>query len=489
MTDSHRAERWGEQSGQKRTLSAPLFSSIKNAEGTSSACKFSLSDLLKLYEYKDEKTKAYLETHFVGFDKGFVSLAELNERAQKRAYSEKLNLINTFNLFAKKRNLNMAFITFTLKNHKFDSNDVRCLKGQSKVLRGIHRSMRDDILFRKPTERRKKRLGYKNDWYYIPPEKFQYIYALEMHQNYNLHSHVAYFIPSDKEAFIKMYELVKRKKEHFDNIGRVEYVVPVKFKKAFQEKFDLVRLKKTKYDSYFERGADLRRGDFLYIKFINDESQYNQDYFTQTMRYVSKYVMKGSGLNEDGTGSCRSKEQDSLIRYNRLRMISYSRTLFPFYVYSRFYKELQERDISLYDLSQMWQSGEAEFSRTIETGEEIKYEYMEFDSLGEYDDYINNLEYKGLIDFDLRSKHDDMWLKCYEEGDHMPSLVFECTYNVDNQTVLKLKLKDEELIFKNKLHPFAFMPEDDKYLGVTDYLDLVKVDVSLEKNKTYFNVF
>ncbi|TCK59930.1 hypothetical protein OF66_1467 [Seleniivibrio woodruffii] len=346
---------------------------------------------MQFYDIKDELSKIYRKTHFIFSNGKFFSLEDVRAVYKKRRYAQYLNLIDTMNRFAADKSLAMAFITATLKDNRFDDSNVAVVKLQSRILRGFTRSIRDDKLFREPTEERRRRLRMKDGWYYISPERFQYIYTLEFQKDYTLHSHYACYIPDEPDAFINLYEVVKRKKDRNVVIGRTEFVVPEKYKEYFMRKYTFESFDLKKPDCFVEYDIDIRHGDFLYLKFINDEKKHQQDYYIQVMRYISKYVMKSIGQREDGKGTSRSRKEDVLIRYNKLKMISYSRTLVPFYIFNKFYKELKEQDIGLYDLTKMIENGQATYFVGMKEVKSIEEREIQFDNPQEYKQFIQNM--------------------------------------------------------------------------------------------------
>lgn len=404
----------------------PLFSSTLNAVGEHRPA-FTLDDLLTVYEHKDIRIKNYLETKTVKVGDRLVPLAQIKEHNQKKRYAQYLNLTDTFNKVAGDSSLNMAFVTITLKGLRFNSNDVEIVKYQSGLLRHFHRTLRDDRLFREPTQKRMKRLGMKEPWYHINTEKFQYIYTLEFQKDLTLHSHCAYYIPDSCIAFLELYKTIKRKRENMISVvGRTEYVIPAKFKDEFIRSFSLERFDNTKPDCYVESGTNVKGGDFLYIKFINDDSKYQKDYYTQVMRYITKYVMKGIGMREDGTGNIRERNEDVLIRHNKLRMISYSRVLVPFFIYNKFYKELQKRKLSLYDMIILKREGKVDWQLHHEEVIETYKEDVLCDSLDDYTDRILILYENGYIDYKILENYASLYKDYSDDQYDTPEI--ECIY-------------------------------------------------------------
>ncbi|QAR32031.1 hypothetical protein EP073_01020 [Geovibrio thiophilus] len=338
----------------------PLFSYTPSAVAMMGV-GVSLKLLNLIYDSKDKKNLSYLLTHGIQINETFISLYELVEHLRFRRYAQYLNLIDSFNSLAQEKNLAMIFVTATLKSSRFNQEDVSIVKKQSALLRNFHRALRDDNLFREPTETRKKALRISQDWYYISSDFFQYIYTLEFQKDYTLHSHCAYYVPDEKLAFLNFFEVIERKKAHFSEIGRTEVVIPKKYYEPYLKQFPFKPFDNRKPDCYALENFNISSGDFLYIKFIHDETKYQNDYYMQVMRYISKYVMKGAGIKSDGSGNERERTEERLIKFNNLRMITYSKTLAPFFVFSRFYKELKERNITLYELTKMIESGRADY--------------------------------------------------------------------------------------------------------------------------------
>lgn len=432
-----------------RPCQLPLLSSTTNTVGSLKR-QIPLTVLRKIYKDKDFLTHNFLSLRGIQSNGRFISLLEIKEHNQQKRYAQYLNLINTMNRFAEERKLEMAFVTVTLKSNRFDKSNVACVKDHSLKLRNIHKGIKDDRLFREPTEARKKKLGMITGWYYIPKNKFQYIYSLEFQKDLTLHSHCAYYIPNKPEAFISFYEVFTRKHKLDPDIGRCEFVIPNKYKEYFFEAFRLEQFIKLGKDCYIEKGTDTSKGDFLYIKFINDEQEYQNNYYKQVMLYISKYVMKGLGLKSDGSGTDRENDEDILIRSNKLRMISYSRTLAPFFIYNKFIKELKVQGIDLYQLTKMIQSGEAEYSIEYKDREVIEEEPRTFKSLKELDDYINYLEIYNLAKTEYIRKLDDDYIYCYENNIDSPTLTLLNHSLIENVQHITLKTQDKTFEWENK---------------------------------------
>jgi len=472
----------------------PLFSSTQTTVGIKKPA-FTLEQLRSRYNKKDRMTQLFLESNSVKVGNLVYTLAELKQRAQERRYAQCLNLTDTFNKLAVDKNLKMAFVTCTLKHGRFNPVNVLIVKDQSAKLRMLHTKLRDDRLFREPTENRMKRLGMTEPWYHISADDFQYIFTLEFQKDLTLHSHCAYFIPDDLEAYVSIYKAIIRKKDLLPEIGRVEFVLPYKFKDDFVRVFNLERFDRTKPDCFIETGTDIKGGDFIYLKFINDDSKQQKDYYTQTMRYITKYVMKGAGIKEDGTGNQRQRDEEILIRYNRLRMISFSRLLVPFMVYNRFYKELSQRKLSLYDLIKLKQQGRADYSVTIEDREHTRPLVKSFSNLHEYSEYVDSLFYDGIVSLGSTYEHDKMYIKCFEEGCFSPTLIFDELYIIPNQLEISLTIHDEMFSWKNKN---SILCKTDQVTGeifdyelsaIDFYSKIIGFEIDLDNNDVEFDIF
>ena len=465
----------------------PLFNSTLNAVGDKKQ-PISFQRLAEVYKEKDKRTEHFLKTHYMKKDNIFVNYYEISQRAKQRRFAQYLNLTDTFNSFAKEKNLAMAFVTLTLKNNRYDENNVRLVKEQSASLRKLHRAIRDDRLFREPTKKRLQSLKTDKAWYHIPENRFQYIYTLEFQKDLTLHSHCAYYIPNEAEAFINLFDAVRRKRDRIEDIGRTEFVVPKKFMKDFKHAYDIEPLRPAEKNCYIIKGTQVQGGSFLYLKFINDEDEYQEDYFKQVMLYISKYVLKGAGV--DRNGSAREKKEDLLIRYNRLRMVTYSRTLVPFYIFNRFYKELTELGIGLYELTKMWKDGNAEFIKREVDVIETEEQRIFFNHISEYKQYIDVHRERGNIPFEQLMNFYEMYERCYFGGDHSPNLTIKKIYDIRRYTEIELKISDITLTWSNEHTEHHVFNDNQKLERISaGERELQYLDINPDENEVVFNLF
>lgn len=162
-----------------------------------------------------------------------------------------------------------------------------------------------------------------------------YVRATEMHKSFMLHEHCSFFTPSNHimQSFNLLYKTWENK-----DLGRLEVVLDSKFKKEFfnNKKWFATKLKNKitgKIDNVFIKRSDLhlrKTGRFFYVKFLEESCHGDQK--LQMLKYVMKYVLKNSYLNDDKMDKRSYQERSIYLKLN-IRPISYSQFLFPKYLY------------------------------------------------------------------------------------------------------------------------------------------------------------
>lgn len=146
-------------------------------------------------------------------------------------------------------------------------------------------------------------------------------------------------------------------------------------------------------------------------------------------------------MKEDGTGRNRARDEEVLARYNRLRMISFSRLLVPFYVYNRFFKELSKREISLYDLITLIRRGKGEWKKGEVEVLSIRKMDVLCDSLEEYTNRVVWLYENMCIDEVALGSYATIYNDYVEDEYYNP--VIECHYEMyDSEEIIQLRLGD-----------------------------------------------
>ncbi len=261
-------------------------------------------EYMKEERYKQEvKNEAYrmsidLFTKYGGW---VNNLQIMYEQSAKNAKAELQNILDAFLKTTKTNNQTPIYGTFTLpKEYKLPNKYTiqefgDNLKEQKKAFKHFRKSIRDDNFFKKPTERRKQQLGYKNDWVHCLD--YNYIVVYELHKKLDLHLHSLEFVSDTKEHITAYIDLLIRKWANAE-IGRAVIKIDPKYKYIVLKHLKLEKTKnkqKSHYDGdeYFlnRNSSDykkFRSGAGFFIRFFDSSENLNE----KITGYVCKYIFK-----------------------------------------------------------------------------------------------------------------------------------------------------------------------------------------------------
>lgn len=162
-----------------------------------------------------------------------------------------------------------------------------------------------------------------------------YVRAKEMHKSFMLHEHCSFFVP--QENLIESFSLLLRTWLKED-LGRLEVVLDSKFKSYFEQselwfEHTLINKKTNKRDQVFipcNQSHLISRGEFFYVKFLTKSEEGSQK--LQLLKYVMKYVLKNSYLDDDKIDYISEIERSIFLKL-KIKPISFSQFLFPKYLY------------------------------------------------------------------------------------------------------------------------------------------------------------
>jgi hypothetical protein len=185
---------------------------------------------------------------------------------------------------------------------------------------------------------------------------FRYIKTFEFHKSLDVHSHTAFFVEDNFSSIKTFLDFAIRAKDKF-LIGRSDIVLHPKYRQKLIKAFDL-----TRYGDFYYHGTreDFESGSSLLFRFFNDKD----DFLTQTVKYVVKYVYKSKQFNNE------ENIYASLFKYLGIRVFVTSKNvLVPVTAYRKIRKDLiafNEDFQDMYKLKKAVDAGELSIKLTYE---------------------------------------------------------------------------------------------------------------------------
>lgn len=303
---------------------------------------------------KDFKTLEYIENHIAirRDDKFQIPLSEIFLKQSEDKEAETYNRVNSFLKYMEHRDLELVFLTTTLKSSFHKPNSLEEIKEGYEVLKEFNKSVRDDNLFKEPTPARMKKYRAVTEWSYILPSDFHFMKMTEFHKDMTVHQHQSIFLPA--QNMLDFIKLISRKKKM---IGRTDVVLSRDFKNEilsniqFDGKF---KDKDTGIWNYYI--GNKSSGDIFIVRFLRAEKN-KQDTKKAVVKYVTKYVIKNLIGSKENKESVESVVARGIVTELNLRLFTTSRTLFPLQIYRKVTlkksssREYLSNKYSLFDLT------------------------------------------------------------------------------------------------------------------------------------------
>lgn len=284
-----------------------------------------------------------------------LSLISLSIKKNERDYYSLYNRLNSFLTINKEENRIPVFFTLTNNKHsyfnKIKKDDYTSALDFSKMIHKNNQLLLRDIL----------KSSIRDNGKVIPlfrKDDYSYLKSSELHKNGMFHTHVVMFIKESKVSeFIERFQYLYTKNKEKYSLGRVEFCLDSNNFNHLPKNFSYNK----KIKLYTKKNENILKGDFLYFKKLKKDKEKN-DY--GVVSYVAKYALKGakdkrsldytekqlksSMLNSDAfLTTC-------IYRYTKIRKVSFSRLLFPRFVYDNFQSANNENIYDLYSYKNLY---------------------------------------------------------------------------------------------------------------------------------------